>query len=170
MDFPKAEELNTLAQARDAFASLLSEHEASRDNLSQASEALDKANAELDAVRDDLKAANEMLDEANTNIGSLTGKLKESQDKEQTLSNELKVAKELNQSVEQKVSKLEADAKSAEAKAAEICASVGVEPAQVTPGGEPKQQSLIEQLKEIKNPAEQMTFFRKHRDEIIKGH
>ena len=43
--------------------------------------------------------------------------------------------------------RLEAEAKTAEAKAAQICASVGVEPAQVTPGGEPKQQSLVEQLR-----------------------
>jgi wobble nucleotide-excising tRNase len=168
MTFAKSEDLDTLAQAREAYDSLLSVHQATVIDRAKEMAALEKANQELDALRGDLKAANEMLDEANTSIGSLTGQVKESREKEQTLGNELKGSKDAISTLEQKVSKLEAEAKSAEAKAAEICASVGVEPAQVTPGGEEKQQSLVEQLREIKNPAEQMAFFRKHREEIIR--
>ena len=170
MEFPKAEELNTLAQAREAFTSLLSVHEATVIERAREAVSLEKASQELEALRDDLKAANEMLDEANTSIGSLTGQLKQAQEKEQALAAELKTSKQAISTLEQKVSRLESEAKSAEAKAAEICASVGVEPVQVTPGGEPQQQSLMEQLKNIKNPGEQMAFFREHRAEFIRGH
>lgn len=169
MTFQNSETLDTLAQAREAYASLLFVHEATVAERAKESAILEKANQELEALREDLKAANEMLDEANTSIGSLTGQLKDSQTKGLALEDELKTLKEANLSLEQKVSKLEAEAKSTEAKAAEICASVGVEPAQVTPGGEPKQQSLVEQMREIKNPGQQMAFFRKHREEIIRG-
>ena len=168
MEFPKAEELNTLAQAREAFTSLLSIHEATVIERAKEAESLEKANQELDAMSDDLKAANEMLDEANTSIGSLTGQLKQAQEKELALAAELKPSEQAIGTLEQKVSRLESEAKSAEAKAAEICASVGVEPAMVTPGGEVRQQSLIEQMREIKNPGQQMAFFRKHREEIIR--
>lgn len=169
MNLKKLEELNTLADARDAYANLLSVHEATLAERANDTAAIGLAREEVKALREDLTAANEMLDEANTNISSLTDQLNQARESEQTLSQNLNQAEEQVKGLETRIKHLEADAKSAEAKAAQICASVGVEPVQVTPGGEPKQQSLVEQMRSIKDPAQQMAFFRKNKEAILRG-
>lgn len=153
MTFPSAEQLNTLADARDAFVSLLSTHQSTAE--------------ELDSAQGDLTAANEMLDEANGRITSLLEQLKNSQEAEQNLKNELSQATERIQGFESQITELKSAAKSAESKAAEICASVGVDPVQITPGGDSKETDLMEQFRAIKDPAKQTAFFRKHRETLI---
>lgn len=153
MSFPSADQLNTLADAREAYANLLAAHGTTIE--------------ELDAVRGDLTAASEMLDEANGQITSLTKDLAGAQEKEQLLANDLSQAKERQKEANASIKQLEADAKTAEAKAAEICASVGVDPVQVTPGGDAKQANLIEQFNAITDPAKKTAFFRAHRAELI---
>lgn len=83
------------------------------------------------------------------------------------LQSELKSLRQQHQDATAKITKLEADAKSAEAKAAEICASVGVTPLPVTPQGDRNSEDLAEQLKAQKSPAEQTAFWRKHKDRIL---
>jgi chromosome segregation ATPase len=155
MSFLSADQLNTLADAREAYANLLASHGTTVE--------------ELDAVRGDLTAASEMLDEANGRITALTNDLTASREKEQQLGNDLTQAKERQKEADTLIKQLEADAKSAEAKAAEICASVGVDPVQVTPGGDAKQANLLEQFNAITDPAKKTAFFRKHREEILRA-
>lgn len=153
MSFATADQLNTLADARDTYASLLAAHS--------------KSLEEIDAVRGDLAAASEMLEEANGRITALTNDLTAAREKEQQLAQDLAQAKERQEEVDARIQQLEAAAKSAEAKAAEICASVGVDPVQVTPGGDPKQQDLLTQFNAITDPSKKTAFFRAHRAELI---
>jgi chromosome segregation ATPase len=153
MSFPSADQLNTLADAREAYTNLLAAHGTTVE--------------ELDAVRGDLKAASEMLDEANGRITALTNDLTASREKEKQLDHDLAQANERQKETDSRIKQLEADAKSAEAKAAEICASVGVDPVQVTPGGDPKQEDLLAQFNAITDPAKKTAFFRAHRAELI---
>lgn len=153
MSFPSADQLNTLADAREAYANLLAAHGTTVE--------------ELDAVRGDLTAASEMLDEANGRITALTEDLNQSRDSEQRLTHDLTQAKEHIKDLDVRIKQLEAEAKSAEAKAAEICASVGVDPVQVTPGGDAKQADLLAQFNAITDPAKKTAFFRAHRAELI---
>jgi chromosome segregation ATPase len=153
MSFATVDQLNTLADAREAFANLLSAH--------------GKSLGEIDAVRGDLTAASEMLEEANGRITALTNDLNASREKEQQLNHDLAQAKERQKEADARIQQLEAAAKSAEAKAAEICASVGVDPVQVTPGGDAKQADLLSQFNAITDPAKKTAFFRAHRAELI---
>ena len=153
MSFPSADQLNTLADAREAYTTLLAAHGTTIE--------------ELDAVRGDLTAASEMLDEANGQITTLTKDLSGAQEKEQLLANDITQAKERQKEADARIQQLENDAKTAESKAAEICASVGVDPVQVTPGGDTKQANLIEQFNAITDPAKKTAFFRAHRADLI---
>jgi chromosome segregation ATPase len=153
MKFAASEELNTLAQAREAYANLLSAHQSSAD--------------ELDAVRGDLTAASEMLEDANQKITALTNDLNAAHEKEKQLDHDLAQAKEKQAEADARIAQLESEAKEAESKAAEICASVGVDPVQVTPAGDAKQADLLEQFNAITDPAKKTAFFRKHRDALI---
>jgi chromosome segregation ATPase len=153
MSFPSADQLNTLAKAREAYANLLAAH--------------DKSLEEIDAVRGDLTAASDMLDEANGRITALTNDLTACREMEQQLGHDLAQAKERQKEADTRIKQLEAAAKSAEAKAAEICASVGVDPVQVTPGGDAKQADLLAQFNAITDPAKKTAFFRTHRAELI---
>lgn len=176
MSFTTVDQLNTLAEAREAFASLLATHEAVISEKDGIAASFEKARAESEALREDLVAANEMLDEVarekmalSTSVEELTAQVAQAQASLDGKSGELAQALEQVAQLKGRVGQLETEAKTAEAKAAQICASVGVEPALVTPGGEPKQQSLLEQMRSITNPAQQMAFFRKHRDAILRG-
>jgi chromosome segregation ATPase len=153
MKFPALEELNTLAQAREAYATLLAAHQSSAD--------------ELDAVRGDLTAASAMMEEANQKITALTNDLNATREKEKQLGHDLAQAKEKQSQADARIQQLETEAKTAEAKAAQICASVGVDPVQVTPAGDAKQANLLEQFNAITDPAKKTAFFRKHRDALI---
>lgn len=180
MTFPTSEELMTLTQARDAFTELRAAHEAliaaEAAKLAEHTEALaaqeavhQKTVAEAKALHEDLAAANALLDEAARNKAKLTAKLAELEAQKQLLSAEVAGCLEKIKALEARTRQMEAEATSAETRAAEICASVGVEPVQITPQGEPTQQSLLEQMRAIKNPAAQMAFFRKHREAILRG-
>ena len=153
MKFVTADQLNTLADAREAYANLLAAHT--------------KSLEEIDAVRGDLTAASYMLEEANGRITVLANDLNAFREKEQQLGHDLAQAKERQKEADTRLKHLEAEAKSAEAKAAEICASVGVDPVQVTPGGDPKQEDLLAQFNAITDPAKKTAFFRAHRAELI---
>ncbi|MGC9452653.1 MAG: hypothetical protein ACP5I4_14535 [Oceanipulchritudo sp.] len=153
MKFAVLEELNTLAQAREAYATLLDAHQSSAD--------------ELDAVRGDLTAASAMMEEANQKITALTIDLNATREKEKQLGYDLAQAKEKQSQADARIQQLETEAKTAEAKAAQICASVGVDPVQVTPAGDAKQANLLEQFNAITDPAKKTAFFRKHRDALI---
>lgn len=152
MEFPSIDQLNTLAEAREAYSNLLDAHASSVD--------------ELDAVKGDLKAANEVLEEANQKIRSLTEDLNGVRDSEKQLEHDLAQAKEKQSQADTRIRELESEAKSAEAKAAEICASVGVDPVQVTPGAEEKQADLRAQFEAITDPARKTAFFRANRDAL----
>jgi chromosome segregation ATPase len=153
MKFVTEDQLNTLADAREAYANLLGAHTKSLD--------------EIEAVRGDLGAASQMLEEANGRITALTNDLNAAREMEKQLNHDLAQAKERYAEAETRIQQLEAQAKSAETKAAEICASVGVDPVQVTPGGDPKQADLLAQFNAITDPAKKTAFFRAHRADLI---
>lgn len=153
MTFPSLDQLNTLADAREAYANLLTVHSS--------------AHEELEAVKGDLAAANEVLEEANQKITALTNDLTASREKEKQLGHDLSQAQEKQSQADARIKQLEKDAKTAEAKAAEICASVGVDPVQVTPAGDAQQADLLAQFNAITDPAKKTAFFRKHRDALI---
>lgn len=100
-----------------------------------------------------LEDANTARQEESTVVGQLQG--------------ELKQLRHENQQQLARIDALVAEAKSAEARAAEICASVGVEPLPITPKGDRDPADLAEQLKAQKTPAEQTAFWRKHKDRIL---
>lgn len=153
MEFPSTDQLNTLAEAREAYSNLLEVHASSVD--------------ELDAVKGDLKAANEVLEEANQKIRSLTEDLASVRESEKQLEHDLAQAKEKDAHAQSRIQELESEAKSAEVKAAEICASVGVDPVQVTPGADEKQADLRAQFEAITDPARKTAFFRANRDALM---
>jgi len=153
MEFPSTDQLNTLAEAREAYSQLLEAHAGQAD--------------ELDAVKGDLKAANEMLEEANEKISSLADELNTARESEKQLEQDLAQTKEKRAEADSRIQQLETEAKSAEAKAAEICASVGVDPVQVTPGADEKQADLRAQFEAITDPARKTAFFREHRDALM---
>jgi seryl-tRNA synthetase len=169
MSFPTAEELLTLADARAAYISLRAAHDTVLADLYTKEGERQNALAEAEALRADITAASDILEEAAREKQTLNAKVADAEAVTAQKAGELARALEKVSDLQTRIGQLEAEAKSAEAKAAQICASVGVEPAQVSPGGEPKQQSLLEQMRSIQNPAEQMAFFRKHREAIIRG-
>lgn len=83
------------------------------------------------------------------------------------LQDELRQERQAHQDAQATVTRLEAEAKTAETKAAEICASVGVQPQPVTAQGERDTVDLTEQLRAQKTPAEQTSFWRKHKEKIL---
>lgn len=162
MKFPKADDLKTLSEAREAFLNQIAAHKHTLD--------------ELDAVKGDLQAANEMLEEAAQEKAKLAAELEQSgellatthaamQEKEADLARAASESADLRA----RIGQLEAEAKSAEAKAAQICASVGVDPVKVSPRVEAEKPSLLAQMRSIENPAEQMAFFRKNKEAILRG-
>ena len=83
------------------------------------------------------------------------------------LQTEVRQLRQQNQDAAALIQRLTAEARTAEAKAAEICASVGVEPLPITPHGDRATGDLVEQLKAQKSPAAQTTFWRQHKDRIL---
>ena len=152
-DFPAPESLNTLAVAREAYGKLLA---AFHEN--------DGATTQLNA---DLKAANELIDENADTLSKLQEDFKSKTTELEQSQRDLGTAKQTITTLEDKVEKLESEAKSAEAKAAEICASVGVDPLTITPDVEGKHRDIHAEFEAISDPAQQMAFFRKHKEQLL---
>jgi chromosome segregation ATPase len=115
----------------------------------------------LDAERTSTKDLQQRLQDADTardDEALINGQLQD----------ELKQVRQQKQDLTTRLTKLEAESKIAEAKAAEICASVGVTPLPITANGQRNNDDLLEQLKAQKSPAEQTTFWRKNKDKILK--
>lgn len=152
-NFPAPDSLTTLAIARETYGKLLA-----------AFHGKDGQTAQLEA---DLKAANELVDEtagtlskAQDNFKAKTAELEQAQ-------RDLGASKQAIETLEAKVEKLEGEAKSAEAKAAEICASVGVDPLTIKPDSESKNRDIHAEFEAITDPARQMAFFRKHKEQLL---
>lgn len=152
-DFPAPDTFSTLAIARDAYAKLLAAY-------------FERTGA-IEQLEGDLKAANELIDENGASLTKSQNDLKARSDKLEQSQRDLTTAKQTIKSLEEKVEALESEAQSAEAKAAEICASVGVDPVQIKPEGESEPQDLMEQFQAIKDPGQRTAFFRKHKDQLI---
>lgn len=187
MEFQTPESLITLDAARTSYGQLLEAHERLLAAHGDAATSLDAVKAELEdlktahaaalqtererveALQEDLVAANALLDEAGKENVALQDNLNTSQASLDDATQKLAQTEGKLTEAQSKIAELESRAKSAEAKAAEICASVGVDPVAVKPDGGDPQRSLLEQMRAIKNPAEQMAFFRKHREAILRG-
>lgn len=158
--FAKVESLSTLAGAREAYTELLAAYHE-----------LGGSNQQLKA---DFKAASELNDEhaavvaqKDSEYQKITSELDQVR---QELDASQKRVKELEgEGATQKetISRLKEEAKGAEAKAAEICASVGVDPLQIKPESEDKSQDLMEQFRAIKDPGQRMAFYREHKDQLL---
>jgi chromosome segregation ATPase len=130
------------------------------EKLTAAEARIAELESQLEGERTSITALNQRVTEAESarnEESALNGQLQ----------GELKTLRQQHTDATAKIAKLEAEAKTAEAKAAEICASVGVEPLPVTPQGDRDASDLAEQLKAQKSPAEQTAFWRKHKDRIL---
>jgi len=145
MNFKNIPEFKSLAEARAFVQSLASTH-------AETLEALE-AKQKLVAERD------EQIASLTTDLDSERAALKQTQ-------SDLATARQSAQSLQSKVDALEKAQKSAESKAAEMCASVGVTPVAASPKSEDKGRDLMEQFKAIQSPAAQTAFYRKHREEL----
>jgi chromosome segregation ATPase len=176
MSFPNTEELHTLAEARVAYQSLNVAFQELKNSLSEKDNAFNELTLKCEALASDLKAALALVEESDKNQRELSEKLAATTAEADALKAEQAAQVSQFEALEKRareqqatIDKLRAEAKSAETQAAHICASVGVEPAHISPGGEPQQLNLLEQMRAIKNPAEQMAFFRKHKAAILRG-
>ncbi len=132
-------------------------------------EKLSAAEARLVALEQQLQAAateKETLSQRLAEAEALHG---EESSVVSQLQAELKQTRQQNTDLSAKVAQLEQAQQSAEARAAEICASVGVEPLPVTPRGDQQPQDLVEELKAQKTPAAQTAFWRKNKHAIIRN-
>jgi chromosome segregation ATPase len=133
------------------------------EKLSAAEARLAELDTQLAAERASVASLQQRLQEAETardEESAINGQLQ----------GELKTLRQQHTDAAAKIAKLEANAKTAEAKAAEICASVGVEPLPVTSQGDRDSASstdLTEQLRAQKSPAEQTAFWRKNKSRIL---
>ena len=150
---PSPDSFMTLSQAREAYVNLMAAHQ--------------QATSETEAVRGDLSAASEMLDEANQTISNLRGQIDAAAKEKETIAGELTQSKVRIEEITTQLEKLKSEAKSAEARAAEICASVGVDPVATAPESDAKVEDIREQFHSIKDPGKRTAFFRKHREDLI---
>ncbi len=136
-------------------------------------------------LEEKLSAAEARLAELDTqltaeraSIASLQRRLQETEaarDEESAingqLQTELKTLRQQHQDAATMIARLEADAKTAEAKAAEICASVGVEPLAVTAQGDATAAAtstdLVDELRKQATPTAQTAFWRKNKSRIL---
>jgi len=110
----------------------------------------------------------------DTQIAKTQEELKDSQDKFQKLESTSKLQTEevaslthTKVTLEAEVTRLTAANKDADRRAAEICASMGVTPVTVSPKGEPSVKGdLLAEFKSIQDPAKQMAFYRKNREQL----
>ncbi len=134
------------------------------EKLSAAEARLADLDAQLATERASVTSLQQRLQEAETardEESAINGQLQ----------TELKTLRQQHTDAAAKIAKMEAEAKTAEAKAAEICASVGVEPLPVTAQGDAAAAAtstdLVEQLRAQKSPAEQTAFWRKNKSRIL---
>ena len=159
-DFPEPETLGTLALARETYGKLLA--------------AFHEKDGQTSQLEADLDAANELVDESATAFAQAQTDLKAKAAEADQAKRDLATAKQTIQSLETQVGSLEttvnelkASAKSAEEEAAEICASVGVDPLQIKPDDTPEQPDLMAQYRAIEDPGQRTAFFRKHKDQLL---
>ena len=109
--------MDTDTNEPDRFASLAEARAAYCELESESQSLLDEAGAKLSSLETDLNLANERADRAETNLA--------------TLMDEIDALKEGNAEQAAKIATLEASAKTAEAEAARIAASLGIDPVQL---------------------------------------
>jgi peptidoglycan hydrolase CwlO-like protein len=90
----------------------------------------------LEAAEQALAARTRELEAANVRVAELSASLADSVERVTRLQTDLGTAKQTIHSLQERIEALEKSAKTAEAKAAQICASVGVTPVPVTAKGE----------------------------------
>jgi chromosome segregation ATPase len=123
--------------------------------------------SELEAQQADNQTANTQLQEQ---VAILQEQLAQKETATVQLQTDLDQIQSSFAAAQLEVEQLKAEAKTVETKAAEICASVGVEPQPVTPKGDADQitqEDLLDQLKAQKTPEEQTSFWRKNKDRIL---
>jgi chromosome segregation ATPase len=155
MSFPKTEELTTLAQAKDAYDSLLS--------------ALSERDEKIQLAEQEVEAAQELMEEQREQLQQKDSELEEAATKQSETEAKLTEATEQVRTLQEKVDTLEAEKTSVEEEAARMCASVGVEAAEVSPSGEHKQQDLLAQFNAITDPAKKTAFYREHKAELLRA-
>lgn len=133
-------------------------------------EKLTAAEAKLAELGSQLEAAQTSNTELNQRLHDAESARNEESASVTRLQSELKTLRQQNQDALAKVAELTAASKTAEAKAAEICASVGVTPLAVTAQGDAvaaASTDLVEELCKQETPAAQTAFWRKNKQKII---
>lgn len=130
------------------------------EQLAQSQTRIAELETQLEAERATVTALREKLTQSETAHAEESAVVAQLQD-------ELRQERQAHQDAQTTVTRLQTEAKNAEVKAAEICASVGVQPQPVTAQGDRDTTDLTEQLKAQKTPAEQTSFWRKHKEKIL---
>jgi chromosome segregation ATPase len=133
-------------------------------------EKLTAAETKLAELGTQLEAAQTSNTELNQRLRDAESARNEESASVTRLQSELKTLRQQNQDALVKIAQLEAASKTAEAKAAEICASVGVTPLAVTAQGDAvaaASTDLVEELRKQETPAAQTAFWRKNKSRII---
>ncbi len=126
--------------------------------------ALMKSQSEKDNAA---QAHAEALTDREMLIKSVRAELEDERASHTQTRQELQTTRQTVQSLNQKIAELEKTKQSAEAKAAQICASVGVPPVKISPKGEATVKGdLLAEFKAIQDPAKQMAFYRKNREQL----
>lgn len=155
MSFPKTDELTTLAQAKEAYTHLLSALQERDERIHLSEQEVEAAQELMEEQREQLQQKESALAEAGKTRSEIETKLTEATDTVRTL--------------QEKVETLEAEKTSAEEEAARLCASVGVEAADISPTGEKQQQDLLAQFNAITDPAKKTAFYREHQAELLRA-
>ena len=123
-------------------------------------EQLDAALAEKRDLEKQLADAQGLLDEALKENESLTTANKELKDQAQHAADKVTKLEADHKTATDEVEKLKAEAKNAEEKAAEYYGAAAPKPAPATPKGETQTKPVAEQLAAISDPAKQTAFWR----------
>jgi len=133
-------------------------------------EKLTAAEAKLTELGTQLEAAQTSNTELNQRLRDAESARNDESASVTRLQSELKTLRQQNQDAFAKIAELTAASKTAEAKAAEICASVGVTPLAVTAHGDAvaaASTDLVEELRKQETPAAQTAFWRKNKSKIL---
>lgn len=142
--------------------------------IQRLSQVLAETQKELAQSKADIEAANVAHEtaqkEQSEKIESLGLELKSEREALAQSNTDIATARQTISTLTSKIEKLEGEAKTADQKAAKICASVGVPPVAVSSSAEANAQSgqdILAQYRAIKDPAQSLAFYRKNEAQLI---
>lgn len=137
--------------------------------LAAALAALETQATALATAQEELGAAQALIDDAGAAQAAAEQQAAEAGAKLTETETKLSAETQRADNAEAEVTRLKAEAKTAEVRAAEICAAAGVDPLETTPGAEGGNEGgLMEQYNAIKDPKAKGEFLLKHAAALYK--